>query len=301
MSIEKRIERLEAILDARGLDWDHPRVEEGPANEPPKKWRILEVGEVVQEGDRVTAKTNPPSDPPNGLGWRPVDASVGTSVFQDDTCIFARPVSDEPAKEPQHPAGPKPDPGEGYRLLSKDPPEELARGDEFEGVNGEWIASCNARSHGRQAATCWYRHKIEPPKPPKPEYRGRCCLLMWARNASLVVTVKNGANFCWLGGKLTTVLGFANAITLGLTPASRRTHDAASRLSIGGGGCMLVAPLQSLRESDRRDSYGRGQDANRMHHRLPGGGGSRGGWRDACFSRLRVGSTGCRMPRAHGS
>lgn len=26
MSIEKRLERVEAILDARGLDWDHPRV-----------------------------------------------------------------------------------------------------------------------------------------------------------------------------------------------------------------------------------------------------------------------------------
>lgn len=68
MSIEKRIERIEAILDARGLDWDHPRVEDEPPKEPPKKWRILEPGEVVCFGDRVNAKTNPPSDPPNGLG-----------------------------------------------------------------------------------------------------------------------------------------------------------------------------------------------------------------------------------------
>jgi hypothetical protein len=92
MSIEERLARVEKILDARGLDWDHPRV----ANEPAKKWRILEPGEVVQEGDRVNAKINPPSDPPHGLGWRPVDASVGTSVCEDDPCIFARLVVDEP-------------------------------------------------------------------------------------------------------------------------------------------------------------------------------------------------------------
>lgn len=197
MSIEKRIKRLEAILDARGLDWDHPRVEEEPlpvdfgdkdhpvvmrqtmvfslsqsdknqpVKEPPKKWRILEVGEVVQEGDRVTTKTNPPSDPPNGLGWCPVDASVGTSVFQGDPCIFARLVSDEPAKEPEHRAGPKPDPGEGYRLLSKDPPEELAEGDDFWFSSySEWHKSFHATlGITSQPDVLWYRRKIEQPKP----------------------------------------------------------------------------------------------------------------------------------------
>jgi len=78
------------------------------ADEPPKKWRILEPGEVVCSSDWVTAKTSPPSDPPNGLGWRPVDASVGTSVCQDDPCIFARLVADEPAKEPEPPKPPEP-------------------------------------------------------------------------------------------------------------------------------------------------------------------------------------------------
>ena len=36
-------------------------------------------------------------------------------------------VAEEPAKEaePEHPAGPMPDPGEGYRVVSKDPPEDL--------------------------------------------------------------------------------------------------------------------------------------------------------------------------------
>jgi hypothetical protein len=93
MSIEERLARVEKILDARGLDWDHPRV----ANEPAKKWRILEPGEVVQEGDRVNAKINPPSDPPNGLGW--IDAPsfyFGKEVSVGFHAYFARPVADHP-------------------------------------------------------------------------------------------------------------------------------------------------------------------------------------------------------------
>ncbi len=41
MSIEKRIERIEAILDARGLDWDYPRVEDEPAKKPEPKRKSL--------------------------------------------------------------------------------------------------------------------------------------------------------------------------------------------------------------------------------------------------------------------
>jgi len=169
MTIEKRLERLEAILDARGLDWDHPRVTDEPPKEPPKKWRILDPGEVVCSSDWICARSNPPSDPPNGLGWRPVAASVGTSVFGevDDYCVFARPVVDEPAKEaePDHPAGPMPDPGEGYRLLSKNPPEDLQPGDEYQLAAGHWDESGRARTNRHQNEILWYRRKIEPPKP----------------------------------------------------------------------------------------------------------------------------------------
>ncbi len=187
MSIEKRIERIEAILDARGLDWDHPRVEEEPAKEalldglpdirtfaqPNLRWRILEPGEVVCSSDWVNAKSNPPSDPPHGLGWRPSIISAGLTVLKSDGCIYARPVADEPAKEPEHPAGPKPDPGEGYRLLSKDPPEELRDGDEFfHSTLGRWRESIHAGwGYKRQDPVCWYRRKIEVAQPPEPEYR----------------------------------------------------------------------------------------------------------------------------------
>jgi len=147
------------------------------ADEPPKKWRILEPGEVVCSSDWVTAKTSPPSDPPNGLGWRPVDASVGTSVCQDDPCIFARLVAAEPAKEaePEHPAGPMPDPGEGYRILAKNPPEDLQPGDEYRchfHREKQWVESTRAREgYLNQLNRLWYRRKIEASKPPEPEYR----------------------------------------------------------------------------------------------------------------------------------
>jgi len=108
MSIEERLARVEKILDARGLDWDHPR------------------------------------------------------------------VADEPAKEAvEHPAGPKPDPGEGYRILGKDPLEELQPGDEYEGVAGQWVKSVNASTHRKQNPCMCYRRKIEVaadhPPPAKPK------------------------------------------------------------------------------------------------------------------------------------
>jgi len=140
------------------------------ADEPPKKWRILEPGEVVCSSDWVTAKTSPPSDPPNGLGWRPVDASVGTSVCQDDPCIFARLVADEPAKkaEPEHPAGPMPDPGEGYRILAKNPPEDLQPGDDWwEHDEQRWRGLFPVDTTAQYSRT-WYRRKIEPAKEAQP-------------------------------------------------------------------------------------------------------------------------------------
>ncbi|MFN9112706.1 MAG: hypothetical protein ACK5XN_21790 [Bacteroidota bacterium] len=142
------------------------------ADEPPKKWRRLQVGEVVCSIDWVNSKLNPPSDPPSGLGWHRVDASIGTSVCEDDPGIFARPVGDEPAKEaePEHPACPKPDPGDGYRILGKDPLEQLQPGDEHKLVTGQWVESLDARTHRNQSKTLWYRRKIEP-EPAEPEYR----------------------------------------------------------------------------------------------------------------------------------
>jgi hypothetical protein len=142
------------------------------AGEPPKKWRILHPGETVRSSDWENADSNSESDPPNGLGWRRADwRRIGRSVRKDDNVIFARLVADEPAKEPEHQAGPQPDPGEGYRILAKNPPEDLQPGDEYMLASMSWDISESARTNGQQNESLWYRRKIETPKPPEPEYR----------------------------------------------------------------------------------------------------------------------------------
>ena len=134
--------------------------------QPNLRWRILEPGEVVQEGDWVNAKDNKPDEDPPGGGWMPAVASViGGEASQAMGLYVARPVADEPAKEPEHPAGPKPDPGEGYRLLSKDPEESLHLGDEYELAPGRWVKSENAGWTRMQDPAIWYRRKIEPAEP----------------------------------------------------------------------------------------------------------------------------------------
>ena len=179
--IKSRLDRMVELASDHFAD-ANKMVADEPAKEPPKKWRILGVGEEVQEGDKpgevvcsgdwVNALRNKPDEDPPGGGWIPARASlIGRETSQAIGLYFARPVVDEPAKEPEHPAGPMPDPGEGYRILSKEPPEDLTPGDEFENGNGEWIRSSNAETHKKQGANCWYRRKIETHKPPEPEYR----------------------------------------------------------------------------------------------------------------------------------
>jgi hypothetical protein len=187
MTIEKRLERLEAILDARGLDWDHPRVTDEPPKEPPKKWRILDPGEVVCSSDWICARSNPPSDPPNGLGWRPVAASVGTSVFGevDDYCVFARAVADEPAKEAEPAWEPKVGDWvlvtmpEDWKLL-KDPAlvasmhkydGKVMQVVRYEQRYGAWVANFCGIDWFFKRDWLSPAEPPEPLKPPEPEYR----------------------------------------------------------------------------------------------------------------------------------
>ena len=56
MSIEKRLERLEAILDARGLDWDHPRVADEPAKQPAWEPKVGDWVRVTRPEDWIEWK-----------------------------------------------------------------------------------------------------------------------------------------------------------------------------------------------------------------------------------------------------
>ena len=64
----------------------------------------------------------------------------------------------------------KPEPGEGYRLLAKEPDEALQPGDEAVSVAGLWHKSEQARIGGRQVEGIWYRRRIEQPKPEPKHY-----------------------------------------------------------------------------------------------------------------------------------
>ncbi|MFN9110168.1 MAG: hypothetical protein ACK5XN_08885, partial [Bacteroidota bacterium] len=107
-----------------------------------------------------------------GEVWFPSEeeAQMVADVLMNDACIPSDAVADEPAKEaePEHP----PDPGEGYRILSKNPPEDLSPGDEYFGMwDGLWRESRDASEGIReQRETRWYRRKIEPAKQPDPAW-----------------------------------------------------------------------------------------------------------------------------------
>ena len=181
MTIGKRLERLEAILDARGLDWDHPRV----ADEPPKKWRILEPGEVVQEGDLMNSKLNPPSDPPNG-GWLAATSfCFGKEASFYSHVYFARAVADEPAKEAEPAWEPKVGDWvlvtmpEDWKLL-KDPAwvasmhkydGKVMQVVRYEQRYGAWVANFCGIDWFFKRDWLSPAEPPEPPKPPEPQYR----------------------------------------------------------------------------------------------------------------------------------
>jgi len=150
-----------------------------------------------------------------GEVWFPSEEEAQTvaDVLMDDACIPSGSVADEPAKEPEpeHPAGPMPDAGKGYRILKKNPPEDLQPGDEYEPVasNGDWVESENAHTNRKQGPRIWYRRKIETPKPPEPEYRepvlpgdsGKVCEFSddnenWHRR-KLAYWIKSEYGFVW--------------------------------------------------------------------------------------------------------
>ena len=118
----------------------------------------------------MNSKLNPPSDPPNG-GWLAATSfCFGKEASFYSHVYFARAVAEEPSKEAEkeHPAGPMPDPGEGYRILKKDPPEDLQPGDDWwEHDEQRWRGLFPVDTTAQYSRT-WYRRKIEPAKEAQP-------------------------------------------------------------------------------------------------------------------------------------
>ena len=70
----------------------------------------------------------------------------------------------ETANPSEAPNSSIPDPGEGYRLLSKEPSEPVRKGDEFwQKLKGEWVEIAEFVHETRQQApSYYYRRKVEP-------------------------------------------------------------------------------------------------------------------------------------------
>jgi hypothetical protein len=155
------------------------------ADEPPKKWRILEPGEVVQEGDLMNSKLNPPSDPPNG-GWLAAPSFYfGKEASFYFRLHFARPVATEPAKEAEPAWEPKVGDWvlvtmpEDWKLL-KDPAwvasmhkydGKVMQVVRYEQRYGAWVANFCGIDWFFKRDWLSPAEPPEPLKPPKPEYR----------------------------------------------------------------------------------------------------------------------------------
>jgi hypothetical protein len=129
-------------------------------------WRDAKHGDVarVMNREAVEARFRDRID----QEWKPGLLSGWSKIDKSDSLQW---VSSEGASwrycqvyEPQQWWLDKPDPGKGWRLLGKFPHEDLKIGDEAQLIDGEWGASYQAKTGGKQVLAMWYRRRIEPVK-----------------------------------------------------------------------------------------------------------------------------------------
>lgn len=137
-----------AIEGAEGNCLVIPDSSSGKAIPIPSGWRELEPDEMPKSTDMHEWM--------GGWFFRRDDA---THEYKWHSSRHIRKI--ETANPSEFPNSSIPEPGEGYRLLSKEPPEQVVRGDQFLGFAGEWAESENWRSGGVQCSF-YYRRKIEP-------------------------------------------------------------------------------------------------------------------------------------------
>lgn len=140
---------------AKYLEWAIEAAESEKPSKPqelaiPEGWRELEENEPLSEDDLFEFDGE----------WvgHECDPSGGTYSSRIH-CRHIRKIETENTSET--PSSSLPDPGPGYRLLSKDPPERVVEGDEYLDLDGEWIESENWRA-GVVQCSAYYRRKIEP-------------------------------------------------------------------------------------------------------------------------------------------
>lgn len=137
---------------AKYLEWAIKEAESEKPNKPeplaiPEGWRELEENEPLCEDDLF------------GFDGEWVGHEYDPSGGVYSSRIHRRHIRKIETENPSEvPNSSIPDPGEGYRLLSKDPPEPVVKGDDVL-IGGGWIESGNY-SHGVQCSA-YYRRKIE--------------------------------------------------------------------------------------------------------------------------------------------
>jgi len=130
---------------------------------PPTGYRLLDKSAKVEPrkaGDLFWSLT---------LGDWKILSDEGEQDANRDDWPACRKI--ETANPPETPDSSIPDPGPGYRLLSKDPPERVVKGDEF--FDGcKWLGSGVWVHEGGPQGSFYYRRKIEEPaKEQETQYR----------------------------------------------------------------------------------------------------------------------------------
>ena len=134
-----------------------------------KFWRDATVSDLVKVMESETVEARFADDGGSWVssrlrGWRSSSRVLDNWIDDDGARWDCCQVYDPPQWFLD-----KPEPGEGYRLLSKNPDEALLPGDEAFRLNGKWALSSNGNLSGHQMEGIWYRRKIEQPKP-KPKF-----------------------------------------------------------------------------------------------------------------------------------
>ena len=130
-----------------------------------KFWRDATAADVtrVMNGEAVEARfTQNNGSTRKGFiaGWKETPAQWMDShgLFWDQCQVY----------DPPQRFLDKPDPGEGYRLLGKEPDEEKHRDDEIFREGKGWEPA--GFDDGKQRDGFWYRRRIEQPKPEPKHY-----------------------------------------------------------------------------------------------------------------------------------
>ena len=140
-----------SLRHIRKIEADEPK-----PIEIPDGWRELQEGEMRSKTDMYFRDgcwgTYGDFDP------------AGSQSPKYDKAIHRQQIRKiEKSNTSETPNSSMPDPGEGYRLLSKEPPEPVQEGDEFyQDFNGKWVESEHwTEPVEPQAEQLFYRRKIE--------------------------------------------------------------------------------------------------------------------------------------------